>query len=189
MGDCFDGEIVILCVYSGLIFDVFLCMVNYIAIVGTASAPVVGDIINLAGETTLVPGTTVVTLPSGATVKLESDGQLTYDPNGMFDHIASGLEATDSFTYTLGGGEPNTATVVVRIVGTNTDPQVTIAADQTDVTEGTDAGFTLTAASNVSGDVTANPTLLEVTGVTELGWNGTDFDDHDVDLIRRSPQH
>jgi len=154
--DRFDGELAILRVYSGPVLDATARANNFAAAFGTASAPTVGDIVNLAGETTLVPGTTVVNLPSGATVKLESDGTLTYDPNGAFDDLALGLETTDSFTYTLGGGHPATATVTARITGTNTDPQVSIAADQSNLTEGSPAGFTITAAAAVASDVTVN---------------------------------
>ena len=192
--DRFEGEIAILRIYSGPVLDAAARTANYAAIVGTPSDPVVGDIVDLAGETTLVPGTTVVSLPSGATVKLESNGTLTYDPNGAFDHIATGLEGTDSFTYTLGGGEPATATVVVRIFGSNTDPQVTIAADQSDVTEGNPAGFTLSAASNVAADVTANLSYsgtasdgTDYTGqATALIGNGTNTADLDLTTIADS---
>jgi hypothetical protein len=110
-----------------------------------------------------------VNLPSGATVKLEANGTLTYDPNGAFNGIASGLEAIDTFTYSLAGSSFTTATVTVRIGGTNTDPQVSIAANQTNVAEGGLAGFTLTAASAVGGDVTVN---LSYSGTAS---DGSDF--------------
>ena len=169
VNDRFDGEIAVLRVYSGPVLDAAARAANFSAVFGVSSAPTLGDIVDLAGETTLVPGTTVVNLPSGATVKLEADGTLTYDPNGAFNDIASGLEATDTFTYTLSGSSFATATVTARISGTNTDPQVSIAANQTNVTEGGLAGFTLTAASAVGGDVTVN---LSYSGTAS---DGADF--------------
>ena len=167
--DRFDGEIAVLRVYSGTVLDAVGRENNVASVFGATSTPAVGDIVDLAGETVLVPGTTVVNLPSGATVKLEADGTLTYDPNGAFDGLAVGLEATDSFTYTLGGSNFATATVTARISGNNTDPQVSIAADQSSVTEGSLAGFTITADSAVAGDVTVN---LSYSGTAQ---DGADF--------------
>ncbi|MFT4548064.1 MAG: VCBS repeat-containing protein, partial [Verrucomicrobiales bacterium] len=164
--DRFDGDLAVLRIYSGTILDATARGDNFAAVFGASSVPVVGDIVNLAGETALVPGTTIVSLPSGATVKLESNGTLTYDPNGAFDHISSGVEVTDSFTYMLGGGNPATSTVTARIFGSNNDPPITIAADQSNVTEGAPAGFTLTAASAVTSNVTVN---LTYTGTASDG--------------------
>ena len=166
--DRFDGELAVLRVYSGPVLDATARADNYAAVFGTPSVPAVGDIVDLAGETTLVPGTTVVNLPSGATVKLEIDGTLTYDPNGAFDDLSAGLETTDTFTYTLGGGSPATATVTARVIGTNPDPQVSITPDQTNVIEGSLAGFTITAASAVASDVTVN---LSYSGTTQDGFD------------------
>jgi Ca2+-binding RTX toxin-like protein len=70
------------------------------------------------------------TLASGATVKLEADGTLTYNPNGKFDYLVSAAtasstgatnsSATDSFGYTLNGGSATTVTVTINGVdGTN----------------------------------------------------------------------
>ena len=91
-----------------------------------------------------------------------------YDPNGAFDSLGVGLSTVDSFTYTLNGTVNNTATVYVTVNGTNTDPQITIAADQDSVTEGTPAGFTVNASAPVTGAV-------EVT----LAYSGTAVDGSD----------
>jgi hypothetical protein len=71
-------------------------------------------------------------LASGATVTLEADGRLTYDPNGTFNYLIStitqaktqavNVSAVDSFSYKLAGG--GTATVSVTVTG------VTSAGDQ-----------------------------------------------------------
>jgi VCBS repeat-containing protein len=66
-----------------------------------------------------------VTLASGALVTLSANGSYTYDPNRAFDALISAgkaaatgavnSSATDSFTYTITGGD--TATVTVTIAG------------------------------------------------------------------------
>ena len=61
-------------------------------------------------------------LPSGARLTMNADGSFVYDPNGRFDHLASGDQATDAFTYTIddGSGKANstaTATVTITIAG------------------------------------------------------------------------
>ncbi len=69
--------------------------------------------------TAVVAGGTVELSPGGATVKLNADGTVTYDPNGEFDALVSGASATDSFTYTIEdiSGASSTATVEVDILG------------------------------------------------------------------------
>ncbi|MBV8685162.1 MAG: M10 family metallopeptidase C-terminal domain-containing protein [Alphaproteobacteria bacterium] len=73
----------------------------------------VNDDPNAVGQT--------VTLASGALLTVNADGTYTYDPNHAFDYLvadgsgATGTQATDSFTYTLLGG--NEATVTVTISG------------------------------------------------------------------------
>ncbi|HEY1606085.1 MAG TPA: FG-GAP-like repeat-containing protein, partial [Allosphingosinicella sp.] len=71
-------------------------------------------------------GTTII-LASGAKLTVNSDGTYTYDPNGQFNHLtnpaggevgAVNTSATDSFTYSLVGG--NTATVTVTVNGVAT---------------------------------------------------------------------
>ncbi|PWR04450.1 hypothetical protein DKT77_00335, partial [Meridianimarinicoccus roseus] len=52
------------------------------------------------------------------------DGTFGYDPNGAFEALAAGEQATDSFTYTVddGQGGSDTATVTVAITGQNDAP-------------------------------------------------------------------
>ena len=60
------------------------------------------------------------TLASGATVTLNADGTVTYDPLDAFaDDLASGESDTDSFDYTIsdGNGGTATATATVTILG------------------------------------------------------------------------
>ncbi|MFN0193681.1 MAG: beta strand repeat-containing protein, partial [Aestuariivirga sp.] len=64
-------------------------------------------------------------LASGALLTLNANGTFSYDPNGAFDATptlasgASNTPATDSFTYTITGGD--TATVTITINGLDTD--------------------------------------------------------------------
>jgi hypothetical protein len=61
-----------------------------------------------------------IALNSGARVKLNGDGTVTYDPNGKFDWLtdstsgATNTSATDSFTYKLNGGSEGTASVTIN---------------------------------------------------------------------------
>jgi hypothetical protein len=70
-----------------------------------------------------------ITIGSGATVTLNANGTLTYDPNDMFNALtatgnpygAQNTSATDSFTYTLDGGTPTSVTVTVNGVASADD--------------------------------------------------------------------
>ena len=75
-----------------------------------------------------------VTLTSGATVTLNADDSVTYDPNNRFDSLNSGESAIDTFTYTIDDGNnvPATALVTVTVLGPNTPP---IAVDDTPSTD------------------------------------------------------
>ncbi len=67
------------------------------------------------------------TLPSGATVSVNSSGNLVYDPNGQFEHLAQGQTTTDSFTYNVenGAGGSDTVVATITIQGANDLPEVT----------------------------------------------------------------
>ncbi len=70
---------------------------------------------------------TQITLPSGALLTLNADGTFSYNPNGKFDYLgaaASGavdITATDSFTYTVNGGDTATVTVTINGVDSTGD--------------------------------------------------------------------
>ncbi|RCU43706.1 PKD domain-containing protein [Haloplanus salinus] len=83
-----------------------------------------------------------VTLDSGATVTVESDGGWTYDPNGQYESLASGDSTTDTFTYTVADSDDDTAqgTVTVSITGVNDDPtDISLTSTSVDQSDGTDA--------------------------------------------------
>jgi len=78
----------------------------------------------------------VVTLASGATVTISSDGRsVSYDPNGEFEDLAAGgPDGTDSFNFTLAdpdGLESNPVTQDVTVTGANDAPtaQTNVALD------------------------------------------------------------
>jgi Ca2+-binding RTX toxin-like protein len=76
------------------------------------------DVVSMINDIAVAAGATVV-LASGARVTLSADGQLLYDPNGVFsglsDAAAGGnfTSADDSFSYTLSGGSAAQVDVVI----------------------------------------------------------------------------
>ena len=121
------------------------------ALTVTANARLTGDVSGvLANDSDIDSGDTLrisavngatdgvgrqITLPSGALLKLNSDGSYSYDPNGRYNRLAAGATATDSFSYTVrdGGGLTATATVTLTIHGVNDAPTAT--ADSATLTE------------------------------------------------------
>ena len=57
----------------------------------------------------------------GATVSINGDGDIVYNPAGALDYLAEGETVTDSFTYTVddGHGGSDTATVTLTVHGIN----------------------------------------------------------------------
>ncbi|MDR9394281.1 MAG: Ig-like domain-containing protein, partial [Roseovarius sp.] len=101
------------------------------------------DIISVTGFEGTVPANVgdVVTLASGAEVELFNDGSFFYDPNGAFDSLPDGEDATDSFTYTVSDGTlTDTATVTVDVKDDEPGPVVLSLRDGS-VLEG-DSGTT-----------------------------------------------
>lgn len=89
-----------------------------------------------------------VTLASGALVKVNSDGTLTYNPNSKFESLNPDQEATDTFSYTIKDNQNNisTATVTMIINGAADAP------DAVDDISSTDED------TNTTGNVKANDT-------------------------------
>nr|MCH9671105.1 tandem-95 repeat protein [Gammaproteobacteria bacterium] len=69
------------------------------------------------------PGTTL-TLASGALLTVNGNGSYIYNPNGQFDTLSAGTQATETYTYTIndGNGQAATATVTITIQGANDLP-------------------------------------------------------------------
>jgi VCBS repeat-containing protein len=137
-----------------------------------------------------------VTLTSGATVSVGSDGTFTYAPNGQFESLGSGDNTTDSFTYTTeddGGAVSSSATVTVQVNGVNDGPS--IAGDQSlSLNEG--AGVTLASAdldgvdpddgaSGLTYKVTSAPSTgeVQVGGTQASSFTEADLDNGDVTYV------
>ena len=66
---------------------------------------------------------TIVSVDSTGTVgavSLSPSGDVTYGPNGLFESLSDGVTATDTFIYTLNGGD--TAVATITITGQNDLP-------------------------------------------------------------------
>jgi hypothetical protein len=60
----------------------------------------------------------LLTLPSGALLRVNSNGSFRYDPHGGFASLALGATATEAFTYEVSDREGATATATARITVT-----------------------------------------------------------------------
>ncbi|MEZ6133641.1 MAG: Ig-like domain-containing protein [Pirellulaceae bacterium] len=78
-------------------------------------------------------------LPSGALLRVKSDGDYEYDPHGTFDYLPLGTFAEDSFTYRITDSEgiSATATVTITINGTNEVPTGALLSGNTITTTAT----------------------------------------------------
>ncbi len=105
----------------------------------------------------------------GATVILNGDGSVTYDPttSATLDALAQGETLEDSFTYTItdGNGGFDTATVTMVVAGVNVAPVLTTTTAGTDEDVAVSVAV-LAGASDPDGDP------LSIDGFTQ-GANGT----------------
>ncbi|WP_412563191.1 Ig-like domain-containing protein [Thalassobius sp. MITS945101] len=121
----------------------------------------------------VAPGGSVVLGGSGATVTLNLDGTLSYDPAGVFDALADGAPAVDSFSYQItdSNGAGDTGLVTVNLTGVNDAPSVGNVS--LNVFEG--IGITISAVGN--GNLMSNASDIDgtVVGVVEVDGqsNGT----------------
>ena len=159
---------------------------------------------------TAVSGGTVgtqLTLPSGALLTLNADGTFSYDPNHLFDYLptpgsgASNLTITDTFSYTITGGDTATVTVTVSGVDTNDVLYDSAGIDSLAggigndvyyvnntgdvVTEAANAGFDTVAAS-VNYTLPANNTV-EVLNMLGSGLTGTGTDGAETFISSSGP--
>jgi VCBS repeat-containing protein len=83
----------------------------------------------------------VDTTGTKGTVVLNSDGTISYDPNGQFEALAQGDTASDTFSYTVRdeSGAQDTATVTVTVTGANDAPVA--VADHADAVDNGILGF------------------------------------------------
>lgn len=73
------------------------------------------------------PVTSSATLASGATIAMNADGTIGYQPGAGFQHLGEAVVATDSFSYTvrMANGALSTALVSVEIMGKNDAATIT----------------------------------------------------------------
>jgi large repetitive protein len=116
-------------------------------------------------------GATITLTGSGATVKRELDGTLTYNPNDQFNYLITAAEAlatgavndtaTDTFSYELAGGE--TANVTVTVHGVDS-PEDVLMGDGTDNTingtGGTDFFYVMQAGTETLDGMGGNDAFL-----------------------------
>jgi len=114
-----------------------------------------------------------IVLASGALLTVAADGSYAYDPNSQYAGLGPGDSATDSFTYTVtGGNETDTATVVVTVNGINVAP----VADGDSATTGEDDSIAIDvlAGDSDSDGGTLNVAALDTTGTSgQVTNNGT----------------
>ena len=144
----------------------------------TADAPVVILASELLANDTDADGDTLVitsvqsTSANGATVTLDPDGNVVYDPtsSSIIQALVLGDRLDDTFTYTIsdGNGGSDTATVTITVSGKNGDP---IAAD--DSLEGPDA--------TTDPAYTDEDTVTQI-AATELLANDSDPDGHTLTI-------
>ncbi len=111
----------------------------------------------------------------GATLTLNTDGTISYDPTGAdaVQALAAGQALTDTFTYTVedGNGGESTASVSVVVHGANDAPVAAIALPDQSSAEDEAVSFALPASAftDVDGDVlTLSATLVDGTALP--GW-------------------
>ncbi|WP_299752288.1 tandem-95 repeat protein [uncultured Tateyamaria sp.] len=111
----------------------------------------------------------------GATLTLNTDGTISYDPTGAADvqALAEGQTLTDTFTYTVedGQGGESTASVSVVVHGTNDAPVLAIVLPDQSSAEDEAVSFALpaNAFTDVDGDaLTLSATLADGTALP--GW-------------------
>ena len=98
---------------------------------------------------------------AGALVSL-MNGNIVYDPSGLFDALAVGETATDRFTYTVDDGKGGVAiaTVTVSVEGANDAPVVSAATEVT-----VDENTVLVPAAIAASDVDNDTLFFSISGV------------------------
>ncbi len=109
-------------------------------------------------------------------VLFAADGSFSYDPNGQFDSLDTGEQATDTFSYTVtdGAGGFDTATVTITINGANDAP--TVGGDSLSTDE--DVDLLINLADLLSNDSDVDGDTLTITSFTQPT-HGTVIDNGD----------
>jgi VCBS repeat-containing protein len=170
--------------------DSYLASEDTSLAVDVASGLLANDQRNDPGDTLTV--TAVDTTGTQGAVTWAADGSFTYDPNGLFEHLAAGESATDSFSYTVEDQnyESSTGTVEITITGANDAPVVAAgsfilsedaingdavgAVDASDVDVSNTLSYAITA-GNASGAFAINAQTGQITlaDATQLDYAAT----------------
>jgi len=129
------------------------------------------------------------TLPSGATLQLNSDGTFDYQVNHAFDYLpgpdsgASNLTADDTFTYTITGGSTATVTITVEGIEGGNDlllgtavADTLLAGASNDTLEGLGGADLLTGGGGADTFVFGNAAYASATGAPPVIAEVVDFD-------------
>ncbi|WP_299776046.1 tandem-95 repeat protein, partial [uncultured Tateyamaria sp.] len=125
-----------------------------------------------------VPTVTAVDATSahGATLELNTDGTISYDPTGAaaVQALATGRTLIDTFTYTVkdGNGGEDTAIVYVLVHGTNDAPAVVDDTAQTAIPSTEDAVALIDAAMLLANDSDVEGDALVMTAVSDMSTHG-----------------
>ena len=94
------------------------------------------------------------------------DGTFAYDPDGQFDYLALGEQATDTFVYTVSDGAlTDTATVSITLAGVRT-PGVALTPDRSAIAV-PGAVVTYTHTLTNTGD---SPDAFDISHASSQGW-------------------
>jgi Ca2+-binding RTX toxin-like protein len=117
-----------------------------------------------------------VTLASGALVTFNSEGTLTYDPNGQFDFLATDQKVTDTFSYTITDGKEGTDTATVSVELTRASNEIlgTPGRDELIGTSNSDRIVGLQGADKLSGG-SGNDSFI-YNSIRDRGDTITDFE-------------
>ena len=109
-----------------------------------------------------------VSLPSGATLVINTDGRFSYSTNSAYDYLEAGQVATNKFNYSIsdGKGGSSTAEVTMTIVGTG-------STYSTQGTSGPDTIVGTSGADLIIGGA-GNDTLTGALGADTFKWNLAD---------------
>ena len=112
-----------------------------------------------------------ISLPSGATVILASNGEYTFNPEAQYESLKEEQQATDTFTYTIsdGNGGTDEATVTISMAGVNDAP---VAEDDDYGKVGNDAPVSDNVFGNVS-DPEGDELTVTSVGGKDVGATGT----------------
>lgn len=113
-----------------------------IAPLSNDSDPDTSDTLGIAAiDGVAVSSGSAITLASGAIVRVNADGTVSYDPNGQFDALGAGESATDSFSCRIDDGHGGTSTATVTVTIDGLDDPARAADDEIATDEATAVTF------------------------------------------------